>query len=156
TPTQTTFIQELNYIGDKIGRLAVSGGAFYMSSQDGYPHVHGGDFYVYFPVTLLPAAPGDAVFDQPFAGRLEKQIGAAWVEGSFDLMSNLIITVGGRYSYERQEAYSAFTVDGTRPPLTEFPGGPQVFTRFTPHATLSYRLDDNQSVYASYSKGFKS
>jgi iron complex outermembrane receptor protein len=153
-PRQTTFIQEINYASGKIGPLSLVAGVFYMHTKDGYPG--GGAFYVWPTPTVAPDAPGAPGVIAPFNGYIKKDSYAAYAEANIDLLPNLTVTAGGRYSYERQRAWAAFTIDGSEPSPTEFPGGPQTFKKFTPRVSLVFRPSTETSLYATYSKGFKS
>ena len=153
-PRQSTFIQELNYVADKVGRFSWIAGVFYMHTKDGYP---GGGAFSLWPVpTVAPDPAGTPAVVAPFNGYLKKDAIAGYVEGNYDLLDNLTVTAGGRYHYERQRGFAAFTFDGTTPEPTEFPGGPQTFNKFTPRISAVYRPSSNTSIYATYSQGFKS
>jgi iron complex outermembrane receptor protein len=75
--------------------------------------------------------------------------------------SRLTLSAGGRYAYEKVEAFNTPTF-GILPltppnpaPLAD-PRGSFTFKKFTPKAVIRYRPDDNTTLYASYSQGFKS
>lgn len=154
-PRQTSYIQEVNYASDKLGAFSFVTGLFYMHSKDGYPGGSGA-FSLWGTPTVAPADPGTPGVVAPFNGYLKKDAYAGYFEGNLDVLPNLTVTAGGRYHYEKQRAFAAFTFDGTTPPPTEFPDGPQTFKKFTPRLSVVYRPSPDTSVYANFSKGFKS
>jgi iron complex outermembrane receptor protein len=86
---------------------------------------------------------------------------AGYAEGAYHLDSHWTLTVGGRYTYEWKEFDESDLYAGGFSPTAPAPFalklGPlhDSWTRFTPHASLSYSPNDSAMVYATYSQGFK-
>ncbi len=103
------------------------------------------------PVPFDPRYPNDSYFLHTHAR--DKQY-ALYGEGTYSLTDSLKVTLGVRYS--RTE----FTFDSET-------GGPQLFApnqfsspsnkenSFTPKVNVSYQIDPNNMVYATYAKGFR-
>ena len=86
----------------------------------------------------------------PFSSQVtsEENILAGYAQDSFHLLSNLIVTGGVRYDYERITADSLDSF-GT---LNQ---GTLKFNRTTPRAGLTYLITDSISAYYNYSQGFR-
>ena len=156
------YIQELNFASEKFGGFYFTAGAFYLHRKEefwpsnftGYgflPVEFGGD-PVKSQVTGVPD------FVQNTYARSSKNSYAAYLELNYDLSEQFTITLAGRYSYEKVRV----SQNGFLPSLTNDstqiadPRGPQSFKKFTPRAVLRYKVNDDHTLYASYSKGFKS
>lgn len=142
---QHNFSQELNFVSEQFGRWSGSAGLFFLSGQDGFQPS---------AFTVRDPATGDALFVQAAFSTLEKEIRAAYAEVTYEATDRLILSLGGRYSYEHQKAYS--NRGGPTPEEIESPFSPASFESFTPRATALYALTPLSNVYASYSQGFKS
>ena len=101
---------------------------------------------------------------------------AAFANASFEIIPNLTIILGGRYTHEEKEQRFDFFLDNTDgvfsffriPPLilpTLSPDNPNLnipttynesFDEFTPRLGVEYKATPDILVYANYSKGFKS
>jgi iron complex outermembrane receptor protein len=84
---------------------------------------------------------------------------AAFAEVDFKLMSELTLTVGGRYTKDKKEAQIA--PFGACTPLTYLVctfGPVRSYTneKFTPKVGLSYQATPNNLIYASYTQGIRS
>jgi len=92
---------------------------------------------------------------------------AVYGDFTYDLTSQLQLSVGGRYTNDRRRAtvIRANYLNGPSPALggngvqlgalTSNFNGEDTFTEFTPRASISYQPDDNNTIYASWSRGFK-
>lgn len=152
------FIQELNFTSAKMGRFSFSAGAFYMNRQEQFqPSQFGG-----YDIQTAPAANFDRKGTYQFQLvdylKTVKNSYAAYAELNFDLTDQLTITAAGRYSYETVLAYHTglFGFPATPPSPLVDPRGKFTFKKFTPRAVVRYKPDDNNTLYASYSQGFKS
>jgi iron complex outermembrane recepter protein len=156
------FIQEVNFASTDLGRLSILAGLFFMDKRESYrPQVTriftqnaGMLFNTVFPA-LTPA------FTLGAFSRSEKQSYAAYLEGSYDVTDELTITAAGRYSYEKQKVFNIGLPLSYRlgdPPLEPLPDvrGSFSFKKFTPRAVIRYKPSHDHTIYASYSKGFKS
>jgi iron complex outermembrane receptor protein len=157
------FIQELNFTSRQLGRLTMSAGLFFLDKVERYapngtllyPGVASGGA----PTTAYPAT--DAVGLLGTASKAAKQSYAAYIELNYKLTDQLDLTLAGRYSHERSKVFSANL------PFTWVPGDPEptplpdpraafTFDKFTPRAVLRFKPNENHTLYASYSQGFKS
>ncbi|WP_336974630.1 TonB-dependent receptor [Sphingobium aromaticiconvertens] len=103
------------------------------------------------------------------AGDVRTDTWSVFGDFTYDFTEQLSLSVGGRFTNDRRNAfiYKANRITGTSPefggvnppiilglPATNF-RGERTFKEFTPRASLSFKPDTNNMVYASYSKGFK-
>jgi iron complex outermembrane receptor protein len=102
------------------------------------------------------------------AGDVRTDTWSVFGDFTYDFTDQLSLSVGGRFTNDKRNAYiyKANRITGLSP---EFGGtlapvaiavatdfrGQRTFKEFTPRASLSFKPDDNNMVYASYSKGFK-
>lgn len=82
----------------------------------------------------------------------KKEAFALYADFTFKLAEPLSITVGGRYSAEDQDVSGYQTGFVTRPQTDTGAN----FRQFTPRANIRYDIGPRTSIYASYSKGFRS
>jgi iron complex outermembrane receptor protein len=167
---QHSFTQEINFVSRKLGGWQITTGVFFLSGEDAFLP---SQFILsslgippFIPSrgvpTLAPAAPGPTTLALQSMGTLKKEVYAGYAEVSYDLTDKLVVSAGGRYSYEKQSAYSnANGGNAVGSPVytlsqTETPFSPGSFKKFTPRVTVRYAVDPNSNVYATYSKGFKS
>jgi iron complex outermembrane receptor protein len=104
---------------------------------------------------------------------------AAFGEFSFDFTEQLSLSLGGRYTIDKRNAtvvrrnllfgpspelggtpvngvFSPANPTGRQlGPLTSDFNGEETFKQFTPRASISYEPNADNTIYASYSKGFK-
>lgn len=141
-PSQT-FTQELNISSDDpASKLKWTLGGYYYwnRSENRDVSVIGAGFGV----------PGGAQLNY-LSARLDAKAWALFADATYEAISHLFITVGGRYSKEDQTGYGSLNV--VSPRLT---GTKKVsFKSFTPRANIRYEINPDANVYASYSKGFK-
>jgi iron complex outermembrane receptor protein len=155
-----TFIQEVNFVSEPLGPVTLAGGLFFMHKNEGY------DPYQVFNITwsgLFPGGgadapsvapgPGTTLFGNGGLSKMSKDSYAGYLEANVKATDNLTLTVGGRYSYERQKYRDSATFGG---PLVELVRSPATFKNFSPRAVARYRFDDGTNIYASYTQGFKS
>ena len=127
-------------------------GAFYMNAVAG----GGAD-------TIL----GNANLTLNFSGKSLTHSTAVFADGSYDLTDKLQLSLGGRWTDDSRGAYVYRVLElGLGSPTLGGKGIPfQVrtnyankkdFTNFTPRASLSYKLTNDLTTYATYSEGFKS
>ncbi len=92
---------------------------------------------------------------------------AGFADFTFDITDQLSLNLGGRYTWDKREAYilrqnylggGSPTFGGLGIPFgapgTNFTGT-QSWTKFTPRASLSFKPTDDHNLYVSYSQGFK-
>lgn len=85
---------------------------------------------------------------------------------TFDITDQIALSVGGRFTHDEREATilrqnknGGSAIFGGTPinlgaPQTNF-AGEASFEEFTPRASLTFKPNDDHTIYASYSKGFK-
>jgi iron complex outermembrane receptor protein len=100
-------------------------------------------------------------------GDVDTETWAVFGDFTYDLSSRLQLSVGGRYTHDTRRAtvIRANFLNGPSPALggngvqlgalTSNFRGEDTFSEFTPRASISFRPDENNTVYASWSRGFK-
>ena len=157
------YIQELNFSSKDFGGLTFSVGMFYMDKAETYdqnfaliyPSGPGGLFNTAYPSLPRP------VFTQGAYSLAQKQSWAAYAEASYQFTDQLSLTLAGRYSHETVKGANItaqFNWQPGDPQITPVadPRGSFTFNKFTPRAVLRFKPNDNNTIYASFSKGFKS
>ncbi|MDE2405144.1 MAG: TonB-dependent receptor [Sphingomonadales bacterium] len=92
---------------------------------------------------------------------------AGFANATYDLTDQFTIEAGGRYTWDKRQAYilrqnylfggsTVFGGPGTAlgGPSTNF-RGEAAYSKFTPRVSLTWKPDSDNTVYASYSQGFK-
>ena len=123
---------------------------------------------------VLLGLQGAALFGLPglnayTAGDVRTKTWSVFGDFTYDFTDQLSLSVGGRYTNDKRSAfvYKATRITGLSPefggtltpiilgaPATNFRGD-RTFKEFTPRASLSFKPNDDNMIYASYSKGFK-
>lgn len=99
-------------------------------------------------------------------GNVDTDTGAIFGDFTYDLTEQLSFSVGGRYTWdERKSNVLRRTYLGGGSPFFNGTGvlfattsdfrGNANFSEFTPRASLSFQPDEDNNLYASWSKGFK-
>ncbi|WP_404712279.1 TonB-dependent receptor [Sphingomonas sp. MMS24-J13] len=116
-----------------------------------------------FGVLLSTTLPGLDAFT---SGDVKTNTSSVYGDFTYDITDQLSLSVGGRYTWDKRNStifkanYIGLTPDfGGNPipfgnPATNFQGGAE-FKKFTPRASLSYKITPDHMVYASFSEGFK-
>jgi len=153
------YIQELNFVSEHLGRFYFTAGGFYMHRQEEFwPSEFGGFFSG--PGAQISGVQdftaGDFILNA--YARSKKNSYAGYLELNYDLTDQLTVTLAGRYSYETVNVSANSMADQAMnlANLIPDPRGSHNFKKFTPRAVLRYKINDDHTVYASYSKGFKS
>ena len=138
------FSQELQYVLES-DRLSGVLGAYYLNAraeQDGEGS------------RLFTTVPG--LISQTLV-TMRTETFALFGDASYNVTPQVSISVGGRYTWDTRKAdiLSHSSINGTFfPPSSDF-DGKKTFKQFTPRASISFEPDDNNHIYATYSKGFK-
>ena len=143
TVDNETFSQEFNISGSS-GKLEWITGIFYMEYEETYTNLAATE-------SADPSfPPGTAVY-QEIGNDITSS--AVFIDMTYQLADQLYLTAGIRYSEEEADAY----VNGLGTPLglMNIPEWSEDWNSTTPRVVLRYEIDDNSSVYASYSQGFK-
>jgi len=113
-------------------------------------------------------------------GDVDTSTWAIYGDFTYDLTDQLQLSVGGRYTHDRREAtvIRANLLNGPSPELGGLPingifnavtnptgrqfgaltsnfSGEETFNEFTPRASLSFRPNEDHTIYVSYARGFK-
>jgi iron complex outermembrane receptor protein len=131
-----TFTQELLLTSKPGGRLSWTAGAFYFKNRDTYDGVQlsagGSPFFTYASSTSTT---------QSLAGYLDV---------TYEVADHLFLTGGARYSHDKFGKAEQFNIVVGR-----LNPDPVVDDRITPRAVLRYELNNESSVYASFTRGYK-
>lgn len=140
--TDKVFTQELLVNSKPGGPLQWTAGAYYSSWRSRWPYVGRGAAGVQNPPTPYP---------QFLESGIKSESRAVFGDATYEVMDNLFLTAGLRYTRDSlKDAYSNFFVVGPKYPPT------LTTSRFTPRGVIRYQIDNQSSVYASVSKGYKS
>ncbi|MFN3387851.1 MAG: TonB-dependent receptor [Allosphingosinicella sp.] len=100
-------------------------------------------------------------------GDVDTKTWAVFADFTYDLTDQFAVSVGGRYTNDKRQAtvIRANYLNGPSPllggngtqlgPRTSDFTGEKTFKEFTPRASISFKPDEDNTIYASYSKGFK-
>jgi iron complex outermembrane recepter protein len=156
------YLQELNFASEKFGGFYFTTGLFFLHREEEFwPSNFTGFGFV--PNAnpfdnILEQINGVPDFVQNTYARSKKNSYAAYLELNYDLTEQLTVTLAGRYSYEKvrvsQNSFLSSLLND--PTQISDPRGSHSFKKFTPRAVLTYKVNPDHTVYASYSKGFKS
>ncbi|MEA3053787.1 MAG: iron complex outerrane recepter protein [Sphingomonadales bacterium] len=130
-------------------------------------------FDVILHETGLTVPPGPAQGPVPFFtastfGDVDTKTWAAFADFTFNLSDQLAVSVGGRYTNDKRSARvfkenlrngPQVALGGVNPTryfavVSDF-NGEDTFKQFTPRASVTFKPNDDNTIYASYSKGFK-
>ena len=157
------FSQELQLVGNH-DRLSWLVGLFYFKEDDrGQLAIPFDNRIVGFP------APGDFVRGYYGGGFIKTEAIAAFGQASYEVLDDLTLTLGARYSSEEKtnrdesifDVFTPFDFDSSISASLETPPGAAVIDRdrrfrsFTPRIALDYQATPDVLIYASWSKGFK-
>lgn len=135
-----TFSQEVLLTSKPGGRLQWTAGLFYLNTDDEWKTLIG---------TPGPQAPFAGI---PLGGSgTTTESYAAFADLTYELMPNLFLTAGARYSHDVvKNAFFIVPFSGVQTPVPELTGD-----RVTPRVVLRYKPTDQSSVYASFAMGYK-
>ncbi len=143
---QRTFQQTLDYSIDAIDKLDLIIGGFYYNDKmdfgDGGARSYSGSF------DAAGLQNSQFVF-------LTSKAYAAYADATYELADKLFLTGGIRYSDEKR-TIRYFVVPGVNPVVAPPAQNAANFSSATPRAVLRYELAPRTSIYASFSKGFRS
>ena len=130
TVKDKTFTQELNLTSKGGGRFNWVLGGFYMNFKDDYDYnTNGADV---------------------FMSENNADSYAVFAEGTYELVDDLYLTLGGRYTHDKPCV--AFNLQAAG--VTD--SGCASFNDFSMRSVLRYEVTPNSSIYASYSQGYRS
>jgi iron complex outermembrane receptor protein len=150
------FSQEVQLVYDQ-GPLAGLVGAYYLDANANN----------IFDVVLATTAP--AILPGLTAstyGDVDTKTWAIFGDFTYELTDQLSLSLGGRYTSDKREAVvirknllngpsPELGGNGVQLALTSNFEGEKTFKEFTPRASISFQPDEDNTLYASWSKGFK-
>jgi iron complex outermembrane receptor protein len=153
---------QIVYEGDRLQGLA---GVYYLDAN-------ANNIFDVILATTSPALPG---LTASTFGDVNTKTWAVFGDFTFDFTDQFSVSLGGRYTVDKREAVvvrrnllfgpspelGGSPVGGLFPagrqlgPLTSDFQGEETFKEFTPRASVTFKPNDDNTLYASYSKGFK-
>jgi iron complex outermembrane receptor protein len=147
---------QLLFESDKLNGVA---GAYYLNAQAE------NIFDVVLATTgALIGVPG---FTASTFGEVHTKTWAIFADATYDLADQISLSLGGRYTNDRRRAtvIRKNLIGGASPQLggagvqlgalTSDFTGEKTFKEFTPRASITFQPNDDHTIYASWSKGFK-
>lgn len=118
-----------------------------------------------FDVLLFTSVPTLPTLNAATEGFVDTKTWSIFGDVTVDLTDQFSVSVGGRYTNDKREAtvlrrtkLGRSAVFGGTPfvlaTTSDFSGN-KTFKEFTPRASVSFKPNDDNLIYASYSKGFK-
>lgn len=155
TESQEQVSQEfnLNYKSNKFNGVA---GLYYFGDRDYQQN------FSQVPPSIATPAPRSAQLSA--APIVHTRSYAAFAQGSYEIVQNLRIVLGARYTTETKQIAQNFARTSLNPPTlgASAPGFPVIFATqrtdkaFTPKAGVDLQVTDDALLYASVTRGFKS
>lgn len=149
---QTSQEFQLAYNSDRLNGLV---GFYYLDAQAA----------TVFDVLLFTAVPALPTLNATTEGDVKTKTWSVFGDFTFDITSQLSISAGGRFTHDERNATvlrqtklgRSATFGGTPFVLatTSDFNGSETFEQFTPRASISFKPNDDNMLYASYSNGFK-
>lgn len=149
---QNQFSQEFQfaYTGE---RLQAVGGIYYLKENiSSHQEAYADD--------LIGPLLGNPTFTRTVDDHLETKSYAAYANASLEIVDNLRVSGGVRYTREEKDYFRTTSTFSSSPLLRSVT--PFIFARqgvwkdVSPMASIDYRFNDETMIYARYSKGFKS
>lgn len=81
---------------------------------------------------------------------------AAYLDGTWDISDSLHLSLGGRYTIDQKHFFTNIEIGATEPGGTLVADGKKSWARLTGRAALTYDVNQDVNVYASWSRGFRS
>lgn len=173
------FSQELNFVTDLGGAIDFSGGLYFADTKattGSLTYLFGGQFDLLFPGYGGPNSPAQV---NNYILTQKGSAYSAFLSASFKPTEQLEISAGGRYSYEKKRLTDVRTgggiaevfnpaifksvLDASTVLTTSLNANGYSLTKdndswddFSPEATITYRPDENLTVFGSYKHGFLS
>ena len=161
------FSQELQARYDT-ERLNITAGLYYFREKDdAAPYVAAVSSATADPILaslgiVLPPRPQTLLNFGNLGGTIDTHAAAAFAQGTWEVVENLSVTAGLRYSRERRRLIQRYLIDVLTPYDPDLPPPPglrlpsRTFSAWTPRFGLQYQFDSRTLLYATYARGFKS
>ncbi|MBA4760126.1 TonB-dependent receptor [Sphingosinicella sp.] len=176
------YSQELNLSTDLDGPFNFSSGLYYSNIKartQSYTYLFGGLFPLFDAVIPGLGGPNTPVQINNYSFSMKGEAYSAFVEGTFEITPQLELSGGVRYSYEKKRLTDVRDGGGL---FVGFAGGPNTtilddttilsttpnargasllkdhdsWKNWSPEATVSFRPNDDLTLFASYKQGFLS
>jgi len=145
------FVHDTNFVSKDFGPISVLAGVFYLKGDETFVQ----NIFDLESPNLPPAARISLGGTNQYA-KLEKEIIAGYGELTLKPVEKFTLTAGGRYTSEKQKAFSNLLNGVPQATVKAYPGNPASFSKFTPRVTLRYEVTPEINVFGSWAKGFKS
>ena len=154
--------QELRINGNLNDNINLTAGLYYWESDyDQFQESFDMWYYFGFNESMDPAF-GPGTVSQDLAGEGDTEAWAVFASIDWTLTENLLLNLGGRYTYEEKSFtgqsgnYWFLPAD-----VAIIPQGPTVtyeddWSEFSPRVALQYSLSDDAMIFGSFSSGFRS
>lgn len=149
TVPSETYSLETFYVSPRWGAVSIVAGANYYKADERYEPLD-----LTFRPVISPAVNPLKMY---VFGQQKTTSAAVYAEATLELTEQLLLTAGARYTDEKK-VYNAERFFVAIPPGgTDWPRINDIkYNDFTPRASLMYKPSEHASLYATYSKGFKS
>lgn len=135
-----TFTQEINLSSKGGSRFNWVVGGFYMHLQD---------VYDYSTNTSTSTRFDGGPYNPLFTSKNTLNSYAAFADGTYEILDNLFLTAGGRYSSDHPKlSYNLF-------PASLVGGTKTSFSNFSARGVVRYQLNPQSNIYASFTQGYK-
>lgn len=151
------FTQSIDFVGNRVGNIEYSVGAFYQRSNARYnPSIV--SLYSFPPdvptTTIYPDTPPPAMIESYSIIDTKRDAFAAYAEVGAWISEKFKLSAGARFSYEKIRNFSNRGVRNG--PIIPTLHSPESWNNVSPRVTARYSMDNQNQIYASYSQGFKS
>lgn len=139
---QHQFSEELRFAGSAFDdKLDYTVGAYYFEQRvEQFYHVH------FFGAS-----------NQRSQGILDHHTWSVFAQGDYEVVPNVFLTAGGRYTWEKKSAETARTNECTTALVCNLQDeGSTTWSNFTPKVGVSWKATPEVLLYASWTKGFRS
>ena len=133
------FSQELRLTSDLKGPLNFVAGAYFFRAEYNLDPASATIF------SLIPA--------QLFSAHQVAEAYAIFADGTYDVIDDLTLSVGGRYTWERKSFDTVHIIEATGPFVSDAKAS---WDKPTWRVSLDYRFTDDVMTYVSYNRGFRS
>lgn len=134
-----TFTQELRLISDNSGPLSWTAGLYYYELKGEQP------------LTLINRQdPSLPIVPIRFEPKVSTSSYAAFVEGTYEVLPRLSVTLGGRFTTEKRKFSQR--INGTQ----LFTDAEKKFDKFTYRVSVQFEAASDLNIYGTYGTGFKS
>jgi iron complex outermembrane recepter protein len=148
-----SLIDELDFASNKFFGVALTAGLYFQNSHEALLPDKFSLYNLRLPPTIYPIPPTSTFLALNANQPSRNEFYAAFIDVSYDLTRDVILTVGGRYTH--QKMWGWYSGNYLTKPLVPVADSPADWSNFSPRFTARYKLTDNSNVYFSYAKGFK-